>query len=39
MHAKYTGLNTNIELLPHTIKTALTPALGASPKSHVYSPE
>ncbi|WYZ35209.1 hypothetical protein EsH8_I_001485 [Colletotrichum jinshuiense] len=27
MHAKYTGVDTNIDLLPHTVKTALTPAL------------
>ncbi|KAF4782347.1 cytochrome P450 [Colletotrichum scovillei] len=27
MHAKYTGIDTDIALLPHTVKTALTPAL------------
>lgn len=30
MHAKYTGVDTDIDLLPHTVKTALTPALGTS---------
>ncbi|TKW49462.1 Ent-kaurene oxidase [Colletotrichum tanaceti] len=27
LHSKYTGVETNIEMLPHTVKTALTPAL------------
>ncbi|GKT81246.1 cytochrome P450 [Colletotrichum tofieldiae] len=29
LHAKYTGVETNVELLPHTVKTSLTPALSA----------
>lgn len=37
MHTQYTGLNSDVDVLPHTVKTALTPALGTCLRSHLWN--